>query len=55
MSTFVHTASIETALAKLNVNIPLEDVMKAIHKEEEARYIIPEPERESATHSLYPL
>jgi len=55
-SELVHTAVLEAALAKLNVNIPFEDVMKAIRKEEEARRIKPdEPERESATHTLYPL
>jgi len=57
-SELVHTAVLEAALAKLDVNIPFEDVMKAIRKEEEARRIKPdepEPEPESTTHTLYPL
>jgi hypothetical protein len=35
----VHIASLEAALAKLNIKIPIENVMKAIHEEEEARRV----------------
>jgi len=51
-SELVHTAALEAALVKLKVNIPFEDVMKAINEEEATR---PKPERELPAHSLYPL
>jgi hypothetical protein len=35
----VHIASLAAALAKLNVKIPIEDLVKVIHDEDEARRV----------------
>jgi len=40
----VHIASLEAVLAKLNIKIPVEDFIKAIHDEEEARRVEPTAE-----------
>jgi len=40
----VHIASLEAVLAKLNIKIPVEDFIKAIHDEEEARHVEPTAE-----------
>ena len=33
----VHIASLEAALAKLDIKIPIKDLLKAIHDEDEAK------------------
>jgi hypothetical protein len=35
----VHIASLEAALIKLNVKIPIDNIIKAIHDEDEARRV----------------
>ncbi|KDR76694.1 hypothetical protein GALMADRAFT_139590 [Galerina marginata CBS 339.88] len=35
----VHISSLAAALAKLNINIPIEDLIKAINEEDEARRV----------------